>query len=168
MSGTPFDGLPKTVRIRDVTLRDGLQSVPTVLPTSSKLELYQALVDAGVRELQITSFVNPALVPQLADAESVWTALSDRAARKSGVVASLRGFERGVQARVRELEAVVSVSETFNMKNARRTPRQSLDEIGTMAERSKEAGCRLTVAVSNCYHCFFEGKIHPEKVFDAV
>ena len=150
---SPFDGLPKTVRVRDVTLRDGLQSVSTVLPTQSKLELYHALVDAGVRELQVTSFVNPSLVPQLADAESLWTALSNRAERNSVLVANLRGFERALHAGAREMEAVVSVSETFNMKNARRTPRQSLDEIIIMAQRSKEAGCRLTVAVSNCYHC---------------
>jgi hydroxymethylglutaryl-CoA lyase len=164
----PFESLPSKVRIRDVTLRDGLQSISTVIPTQSKLELHYALVDAGLRELQVTSFVNPRLLPQLGDAESLWAAVASRNVRNSVLVASPAGFDRAVKAGAREMEAVVSVSETFNMKNVRRAPRQSLDEIATMAERSREAGCRLTVAIANCYHCVFEGKTEPAKVFDVV
>ena len=164
----PFDSLPRTVRIRDMTLRDGLQSLPAVLPTSAKLEIYDALTRAGVRDLQVTSFVNPARVPQLGDAEDLWRALAERPERKSVLVANMRGFERAVAAGAEEIEAVVSVSEAYNAKNAHRTVRQSLDEIAEMAGRAREAGTPLTIAMANCYHCVFEGRIDRTKVMAVV
>jgi hydroxymethylglutaryl-CoA lyase len=162
-----FPNTPK-IRIRDMTLRDGLQSLSTILPTESKIEIYNALVSAGVNDLQVTSFVNAARVPQLQDAEALWAALANEPERRSVLVANLRGFERATAARAKEIEAVVSVSETYNEKNAHRTTRQSLDEICTMARLSLAAGCRLTVALANCYHCVFEGNIESGRVLEIV
>jgi hydroxymethylglutaryl-CoA lyase len=156
------------VRVRDVTLRDGLQSVRTILPTESKLEIYDALVSAGISDLQVTSFVNPSRVPQLEDAEALWAALSKRPERRSVLVANARGFERATAAGANEIEAVVSVSETYNEKNAHRTRRQSLDEIRAMAQSPNRAGCTLTVGLANCYHCVFEGKIESGHVLEIV
>ena len=163
-----FDELPRTVRIRDMTLRDGLQSIKRVLSTESKLELYEALVSAGVRDLQVTSFVNAALVPQLADAAELWAAVSNRPERLSVLVANMRGFDRALAAGAREIEAVVSLSDTYNGKNARRSTRQSLDEINLMARHAQESGCKLTVALANSYHCVFEGWMKPSRVLDAI
>jgi hydroxymethylglutaryl-CoA lyase len=118
--------------------------------------------------LQITSFVNPSRVPQLEDAEALCGLLSERPERRSALVANLRGYERAVAVSVKEIEAVVSVSETYNRSNAHRTTRQSLDEIKSMAQRSPEAGCTLTVGLANCYHCVFEGTIAPAKVLAIV
>jgi hydroxymethylglutaryl-CoA lyase len=157
-----------SVRIRDVTLRDGLQSLRAVLPTQSKIDIYNALVSAGISDLQITSFVNPSRVPQLEDAEALCGLLSERPERRSALVANLRGYERAVAVSAKEIEAVVSVSETYNRSNAHRTTRQSLDEIKSMAQRSPEAGCTLTVGLANCYHCVFEGTIVPAKVLAIV
>src|SRR5258708_16023245 len=109
------------VRVRDMTLRDGLQSLPAILETEQKLEVYNALVSAGIRNLQITSFVNPGRVPQLKDAEALWAAVAKQPQRLSVLVANMRGFERAMAAGVREIEAVVSVSETYNDKNAHPT-----------------------------------------------
>jgi len=161
-------GVLPSVRVRDVTLRDGLQSLRAVLPTEAKLEIYNALVSAGVRDLQVTSFVSPSRVPQLGDAEAVLSALSTRPEHRSVLVANLSGFERAAAAGATEIEAVVSVSETYNGKNAHRTTRQSLDEIRTMARRAVEVGCTITVALANCYHCVFEGRMEPEKVLTIV
>jgi hydroxymethylglutaryl-CoA lyase len=129
-----------------------------------KVEIYDALVSAGVGDLQVTSFVNPSRVPQLGDAEALWSALSTRPERRSVLVANLTGFERAAAVGATEIEAVVAVSETYNGKNAHRTTRQSLDEIKTMAQRSVEVGCTFAVALANCYHCVFEGRIEPGKV----
>jgi hydroxymethylglutaryl-CoA lyase len=162
-----FNSLAK-VRLRDVTLRDGLQSLPTVLPIETKLKIYNSLASAGVEDLQITSFVNPLRVPQLEDAEALWLALSQRPERRSVLVANLTGFERALAAGATEIEAVVAVSDAYNKKNARRTTRQSLDEITTMAHRTAESGCSFAVALANCYHCVFEGRIEQTKVMTIV
>ena len=164
----PWKMLPRTLRLRDVTLRDGLQNLEQVLPTEAKLRLYRALVAAGVSELQVTSFVNPARVPTLADAEALWSALADEPQRLSVLVANPRGLTRALAAGVGEVEAVVSVSRAYNEKNAHRTPEQSLDEIARMAGEASTAGIRFSAAVANAFHCFFEGDIAPDAVIDMV
>ena len=167
MTNGLFDNLPAKVRVRDMTLRDGLQSIAPVLPTALKLQIYEGLVAAGVSELQVTSFVNPARVPQLADAEAFWSLIAGKPERRSVLVGNLRGFERAIKAGASEVEAVVSLSETYNQSNARRTTRESLDEIKVMAGQKKQ-GCNLTIALANCFHCVSEGWTPPGKVFDAI
>ncbi|GGF10224.1 hydroxymethylglutaryl-CoA lyase [Aliidongia dinghuensis] len=164
----PWTTGPKTLRLRDVTLRDGLQNLETVLPTEAKLTLYRALVAAGVSELQVTSFVNPARVPALADAEALWAALAGVPERLSVLVANPRGLERARAAGVGEVEAVVSASRTYNEKNAHRTPEQSMDEIARMAADARTASIRFSAAVANAFHCFFEGDIAPDRTLDMV
>ncbi len=139
-----------------------------MLPIETKLKIYNSLASAGVEDLQITSFVNPLRVPQLEDAEALWLALSQRPERRSVLVANLTGFERALAAGATEIEAVVAVSDAYNKKNARRTTRQSLDEITTMAHRTAESGCSFAVAFANCYHCVFEGRIEQTKVMTIV
>jgi hydroxymethylglutaryl-CoA lyase len=163
-----FATLPSAVRIRDVTLRDGLQGLSAFLPTQSKIAVYCALLSAGVKDFQITSFVSPARVPQLRDAEALVQALCRHGGARSVLVANLRGFERAVLAGATEIEAVVSLSETYNEKNAHRSVRQSLQEIRTMLLRSNQDGVGVQVALANCYHCVFEGAIELARVRDAI
>ena len=96
MSAGPFGNLPRQVRVRDMTLRDGLQSLPQVLPLAAKLELYDALAAANVTDFQVTSFMNPARVPQLADAEAMWRALVGRPGRRDVLIANPRGLDRAI------------------------------------------------------------------------
>lgn len=156
------------VRVRDMTLRDGLQSIPAILSTKSKLDIYDALVTAGLEDLQVTSFVNPSRVPQLSDAEELCAALTKRPERRSVLVANMRGFERAVAAGAKEIEAVVSVSETYNEKNAHRMVRQSMNEIRAMAEAAIQSDSTLTVGLANCYHCVFEGRIETSAVLAII
>lgn len=156
------------VRIRDVTLRDGLQSFASILPTNTKIEIYNALVSLGIKDLQITSFVNPSRVPQLADAEQLFSAVSERPERRNVLVANLKGFQRAVDAGARDIEAVVSVSETYNGKNAHRTIQKSLDEIQLMSESSVAAQVTLSIGLANCYHCVFEGRIDVDSVLSLL
>jgi hydroxymethylglutaryl-CoA lyase len=159
---------PSFIKVRDTTLRDGLQSVSTVLSTRSKVAIYDALVAAGLRELQITSFVNPSRVPQLSDAETLCAALSQRPERRSVLVANMRGFDRAVAAGATEIEAIVSISEDYNKKNSHRTVRQSVDEIKAMAELAPRNGCTLAVGLANCYHCVFRGRIESGAVLTII
>jgi hydroxymethylglutaryl-CoA lyase len=158
----------RNVRVRDVTMRDGLQSVTTTVATSAKLKIYDALVAAGITDLQVTSFVNPARLPQLADAEALYSSLASKPTRHSALVANLRGFERAVKASVKEVEAVVSVSQSYNEKNTHRTVERSSAEIAEMMKLSRVYGIKLTVGLANCYHCVFEGRIKPPSVFAMV
>ena len=149
-------------------MRDGLQSVPVILTTEEKLKIYDALISIGIANLQVTSFVSPARLPQLSDAEDLYASLATKSARHSVLVANMRGFERALAAGAREIEAVVSLSESYNQKNAHRSVRQSLLEIAAMTEQARAAGVALTVGLANCYHCVFEGTIPLDGVFSVV
>jgi hypothetical protein len=134
--------------IRDVTLRDGLQNLPEILTTGAKLEILDALVEAGVKDFQLTSFVNPARVPQLKDAEAIYTAGVERGLVPNVLVANIRGFERAVDAGVASVDAVLSVSNTYNKKNANRTTLESANEIIVMLSRAAHADCTVGISMA--------------------
>jgi len=150
--------------IRDVTLRDGLQNLPEIVPTAEKLEILDALIDAGVKDFQITSFVNPTRVPQMADAEAVYAAGVKRGLTPNVLVANLHGFERAVAAGVKSVDAVLSASNTYNKKNTNRSTLESANEIIIMLSRAAHAGCTVGISIANGFHCFSEGQIDPEVV----
>lgn len=150
--------------IRDVTLRDGLQSIPEVLSTADKLALFDKLIAAGVHSFQITSFVNPARVPQTADAEAMYTASATRPADLNVLIANLRGFERAVAIGAKSIDAVVSASDSYNRKNSARGNEESAREVEGIIVRAKALGVTVGVDLANCFHCFIEGKIPVAKV----
>ncbi len=155
---------PPRPLIRDVTLRDGLQSIPEILTTDEKFSIFESLVNSGVKDFQLTSFVNPARIPQLADAEVFYTRAMDRGVHIAALVANLRGFERAARAGVKVIDAVLSASENYNRKNAARTTEESAAEVEIMLSRSAHVGCAVDVSIANCFHCFEEGVIDPKKV----
>lgn len=155
---------PPRPLIRDVTLRDGLQSIPEILTTDEKLEIFECLVDAGVQDFQLTSFVNPVRIPQLADAEGFYTRAKGRGVHVAALVANLKGFERAARAGVKVIDAVLSASDHYNKKNAARTVEESAAEVEIMLSRSAHVGCAVDVSIANCFHCFGEGLIDPVKV----
>ena len=150
--------------IRDVTLRDGLQNLAQILSTEHKLGILDALMDAGVKDFQITSFVNPARVPQMGDAETLYTEGVKRGLIPNVLVANLHGFERAVAAGATSIDAVLSASNAYNAKNANRTTLESANEIIIMLSRAAHAGCTVGISVANCFHCFSEGAVDPEIV----
>ena len=111
--------LPKSVVIEEQGLRDGLQSETKVFPTEKKLEIIDSLIDAGVKRIQVASFVNPKLIPQMADAENLCTGLK----KHDGVVYSMlvlnpKGMERAANAGVSHVTASISASNTHSQRNA--------------------------------------------------
>ena len=157
------------VRIVDVTARDGLQNEPKPVSTRDKLALIEKLAQAGVRDIQATSFVHPKWVPQLADAEEVAAGLGKFAdVRLSALVPNLKGYERALAAGIRHMEFVLSASETFNRKNLNRSLAESLELLEQTTRLAERDGVTLRVGFSTCFHCPFEGRISSQAVLDAV
>ncbi len=157
------------VEIIDVGPRDGLQNEPDIVPTDTKLRLIQALVDAGVTQVQAASFVHPKWVPQMADAEAVSAGLpSAPAVRFSALIPNLKGFERACRAGYKEVDFVLSASESFNLRNLNSTIAASLQTLAEVMAAARERGISVRVDVSTCFHCPFEGRIDAAAVLPIV
>ncbi len=152
--------------IRDVTLRDGLQGQTVTLPTDRKVALYDALLAAGVTALQVTSFVSPKRVPQLADAASLWAGLAERAGTRDALVANLKGYERAVEAGVGRVELVLALSATYHVKNSGRTREQTLAEYLELLRRAPDDGVHVGIGLANVWHCNYEGQVPPERALE--
>lgn len=155
---------PAQLVVRDVTLRAGLQHLPQIVTTQDKLAVLDALVNAGVKDFQLTSLVNPARMPQMADAETLYGQSLKRGLNPHVLVVNLQGFERAVAMGVKSVDAVLSASNTHNRRNANRSTLESANEIVMMLSRAAHAGCTVSVSISNSFYCNSEGAIDPEMV----
>ncbi len=151
-------------RVRDVTLRDGLQSLPVVVPTAAKVDVYRRLVAAGVEEAQVTSFVSPKLLPQMADAEGLWEALRPLPGIKGALIVNHKGYQRARTVGVDRLEMVLGLSPTYHQKNSGRSRDETWAEIKTMAAEARAEGVYLAVVLANTWHCHFEGETPVENL----
>jgi hydroxymethylglutaryl-CoA lyase len=157
------------VRVVDVTARDGLQNEPKPVSTRDKLALIEMLIQAGISDIQATSFVHPKWVPQLADAEDVAAGLRKFSGVKfSALVPNMKGYERAVAAGIRHLEFVIAASETFNRKNLNRSMAESLQLLEQTTRLAERDGVVLRVGFSTCFHCPFEGRISNQAVLHAA
>jgi hydroxymethylglutaryl-CoA lyase len=157
------------IKIVDVTARDGLQNEPKLVCTRDKLALIEKLIDAGVSDIQATSFVHPKWVPQMADAEDVAAGLGKfSGVTFSALVPNIKGYERAVASGIRHLEFVIAASETFNRKNLNRSMAESLQLLEQTTRLAERDGVVLRVGFSTCFHCPFEGRISSQAVLNAV
>ncbi|MFZ5476085.1 MAG: hydroxymethylglutaryl-CoA lyase [Myxococcota bacterium] len=155
-------GLP-SVRIYEVSPRDGLQNEATVVPTAAKAELVARLAGAGLPDVEVTSFVRPRWIPQLADAQELVPMLPrvDGCAYW-GLVPNRVGLERALECGVRNVATFMSASETHNKKNVNRTIRESLAGIEEVIHVAKDEGMRVRSYVSTVFGCPYEGPVAPE------
>jgi hydroxymethylglutaryl-CoA lyase len=157
------------VDIVEVGPRDGLQSEPGVMPTATKVEFIERAIAAGVRRVEVTSFVNPKRVPQMADAEAVLAALPRRDdVHYVGLVLNRKGFERAAAAGCNEIGMAVVASDTFNLRNQGVTSDESIAAWLDIAKAAKQAGIRPQVTVSAAFGCPFEGEVPVSRVVDIV
>jgi hydroxymethylglutaryl-CoA lyase len=156
--------LPAAISVREVGPRDGLQNEDPV-PTQAKIELIDRLSGTGVQRIEAVSFVRPDAIPQMADADEVWSGI-DRAAsvRYSALVPNLRGAARALDSGLAEIEAVVSASDTHNRKNVNRGTAESLDDIAQIIALAHERGVTCQVIVSTAWGCPYEGDVPVERV----
>lgn len=153
------------VVIREVLLRDGLQNLKDFIPTELKIELFRMILGSGITHIEFTSFVNPKAVPQFADAAQVAQAIvptAPRAIQLAALVPNLKGAQRALENGVRRLEFVMSVSESHNLSNVRRTTAESMEELRKILElRAQYPTMDVGAGMATVFGCPFEGKIRP-------
>jgi hydroxymethylglutaryl-CoA lyase len=160
--------LPGQISVREVGPRDGLQNEDPV-PTEDKVELIDRLSATGVRRIEAVSFVRPAAIPQMADADEVWKRITRApAVRYSALVPNLRGAARALDCGVTEIEAVVSASDTHNRKNVNRGTAESLDDIAVLIDQAHQRGAACQVIVSTAWGCPYEGDVPPARVISVA
>jgi hydroxymethylglutaryl-CoA lyase len=161
--------MSKPVEIVEVGPRDGLQSQPTLVDTDTKIEFITRLVEAGVRRLEVASFVNPKRVPQMADADEVIARLPRRAGVSYiGLVLNMRGFERALATPLDQINSVAVASDTFCQRNQGVTSAEMYEAIRDMARAAQAAGRFFGVTVAAAFGCPFEGEVPPERVVEMV
>jgi len=160
---------PEKVLVEEQGLRDGFQSEKTIFPTEKKLELINSLVDAGLKRIQVTSFVHPKLVPQMADAEEVCKGLSpSNGVIFSGLVLNTKGIERAANAGLKHVAASISASDTHSRKNANASLEEARKRFAEMVKVGKQHGLAIRGGLQCVFGCRFEGKIDPGVVLDVV
>lgn len=155
------------IHVREVGPRDGFQNEPERISTDDKLLLVGALMRSGVRRIELTSFVRPDVIPQLADGAE----LLDRLEPVDGVSRSVlipneRGLDRALEQRVRfdEVSVFLSASETHNRKNVNRSVEESLDGLRSVLARAGEAGLKRVAVIATSFGCPYEGEVPVERV----
>ncbi len=163
------EALPETVRIREVGPRDGFQNEPEVIPTEEKIRLIRLLGEAGLPRIELTSFVRPDVIPQLADAGEVLTRFEPREGiAYSVLIPNRRGLDNALPFRDRFQEAnfFLSASETHNRKNVNRSIAESLADLEGTIAAAREASLRCEGVISTSFGCPYEGAVRPERVFE--
>jgi hydroxymethylglutaryl-CoA lyase len=155
------------LELLEVGPRDGLQMETQLLATPVKVELIERLMRAGVRRIEVTSFVHPKKVPQMADAESVLSALHrPDGVIFTGLVLNLRGLQRAVAAGCSEVGMVVIASDTFNRRNQGVSTEQSIADWRQIAAAARVAGLRAQITISAAFGCPFEGDVPLARVLE--
>jgi len=158
-----FDSLPDEVSIYEVSPRDGLQNESAQVATHAKVRLIESLVEAGLKRVEVTSFVSPKWVPQMADADQVCQMIE----RKEGVsysalVPNARGLERAMKANLDEVAVFISASETHNRKNVNKTIAETMAAFEKVIAPAVDAGLKVRGYVSTVWGCPYEGEVDPE------
>jgi hydroxymethylglutaryl-CoA lyase len=155
-----LESLPDRVSVYEVSPRDGLQNEPNPIPVQAKQRLIEALIGTGLTRIELTSFVSPRWVPQLADAdELVRLVQAPRGVTLSALCPNAKGFERAKAAQLSEIAVFMSASETHNRKNTNKTIEQSLDTFSEVVPPALEAGMRVRAYVSTVWGCPYEGAV---------
>ncbi|QLQ36583.1 hydroxymethylglutaryl-CoA lyase [Micromonospora robiginosa] len=154
------------VEIVEVGPRDGLQNEAVVVSTDLKIEFVRLLAAAGARRIEVTSFVRPDRVPQLADAEAVLAGLRLPDVTTSALVLNEHGLRRAHAAGVDEVNLVVVASDTFSARNQGTGTAAAMATAGRLAGQAKDAGIRVTLTIGAAFGCPFEGEVDPGRVLD--
>src|ERR1700761_25263 len=161
--------LPEFVKIVDVGPRDGLQNEKNHVPAADKIALVGMLQDAGLREIEVTSFVSPKWVPQMADALDVMAGIERRAGvRYSVLTPNMKGWESAIATMPDEIVIFGAASEAFSQKNINCSIAESIDRFAPVAQAAKEHGLRVRGSVSCALGCPYQGEVPVAAVVDVV
>lgn len=154
-----------SIKIYEVGPRDGLQNEATAVNTEQKNKLVEGLVNVGLKHIELTSFVHPKAVPQMADADEVMWCNRERFPQTDfiGLVFNQKGYDRALAANCRAMAFGVGVSETFSQKNTRMSPAQAMDITRDLVAQAKRDGIWTRAYVMTAWVCPFEGAIAPQR-----
>ena len=162
--------MKQRIYINDVAVRDGFQIERNFIPTETKIALIDSLSDTGIAKIEVTSFVHPKLVPNMADAAEVLAHIKRVAGvNYSVLVPNVKGMERAIathqgDGKINEINVVLSASETHNRANVNRTCEESFADFAVMINMAKDAGIRMNGTVSTSFGCPFEGYVPEARV----
>jgi hydroxymethylglutaryl-CoA lyase len=163
----PTASTASPVTVREVGLRDGLQILPRTLPTEHKLQWLRAAYDAGLREIEVGSFVPPKLMPQLADtAELVAHGLTLPGLTVSVLVPNLKGAERAIESGAHAMLLPLSASHAHSLANLKRTPDEVVEDIRRIVDLrdAKGSNCQVEIGISTAFGCTIQGRVEPAEV----
>jgi hydroxymethylglutaryl-CoA lyase len=161
--------LPRRVTIVEVGPRDGLQNEKAVVPTAAKIAFVDALSAAGHAAIEVSAFVSPKWVPQMADAAEVFAGITRRAGvRYSALVPNLAGLDRALASGVTEVAIFAAASETFSRRNINQGIDESLAAYRLVTDAARARGLRVRGYLSTCFGCPFEGPVPPPRVADVA
>jgi hydroxymethylglutaryl-CoA lyase len=162
-----MSALPQHVSIVEVGPRDGLQNESSIVPTALKIAFVDQLTAAGNRAIEVSAFVSPKWVPQMADATEVFAGIERReGVRYSALVPNRAGLDRALAARVQDIAIFAAASETFSRKNINQTIDESFSAYRQVADNAMRAGLRVRAYLSTSFGCPFEGEVDPGRVVD--
>lgn len=157
--------LPQRADIVEVGLRDGFQTLKKVIPVEKKLSIIDALIAAGVKKIQVISFVHPKLVPQMADAEELCADLpAAPGVEFSALALNVKGVERATAAGIKALDMGVAVTETLSRRNANCSVNEGMNRMADMVKLARDAGMRVRAGLQTAFGCAYEGQVPLERV----
>lgn len=159
-----FENLPKEVKVVEVGPRDGLQNEEKQIPTEGKVELINQLANAGLKNIEVSSFVSPKWIPQLKDALEVSSSLKLPDVVKSALVPNLKGYERFKGANLDQVNMFMSATDGHSKKNINKTVSEAFEALAPVCEQAKADSYPVRCYVSVVFECPYEGSVDPEAV----
>ena len=159
-----FENLPAQIKVVEVGPRDGLQNEEKNIPTADKVRLIEALAATGLKNIEVSSFVSPKWIPQLADALDVAGALNLPDVNKSALVPNLKGYERFKEAGLNQVALFMSASESHSKKNINKSVDEAFVALAEVCDLAKRDGYPVRCYVSVVFECPYEGTVSPEQV----
>ncbi len=160
-----LEGIPKQVKIVEVGPRDGLQNESRHVPTADKVRLIEALAAAGLKNIEVTSFVSPKWIPQLADGLEVCRSLQlPGDVIKTALVPNMKGYESACQAGLSHIALFMSTTESHSKKNINKSVDEALATLGELSKQAKTDGKWVRCYLSVVFECPYEGTVSPDRV----
>ena len=160
--------LPSKIKLREVAPRDGFQSLNDFLPTEQKLQIIEAVVKAGVKDIEATSFVSSKAIPQLRDAADLLAQVPRQGVTHAAMVPNLRGTQNAIAAKADQLVVVISATEAHNQENVKRSIDESLGDLDAIFSLAKENDTPVIGAVAVSFGCPYQGDVPEKNVFRVV
>ncbi|MFA1820048.1 hydroxymethylglutaryl-CoA lyase [Virgibacillus oceani] len=157
------------ISICEVGPRDGLQNEKKTITTEQKVQLITQLIDSGIKKIEAVSFVNPKIVPQMADAEELMKLVpKGNGVRFAGLVLNYSGLKRALQTEIDDYHIVTATSNEFNLKNAKKTVDQSVDELSKVIREAAQEHKTVTGVLGTAFGCPFAGEISTNKLLEVA